>query len=172
MLKVYAARSMTGRVKEEIVLEAKNDKLAMEKAGIEVLCPVISEEVKPTKEVLLSSKKAMDAYWPRDKQMIREANLVFDMTPERKSEGVAHEIGYARYFLWKPVFRIYTDGKLPVPSSVAYFEDDFICTSLDEAIAEAVKTHGTRWKRFVWRLGIYRKSWLRATKYKLQEWGK
>lgn len=172
MLKIYVARSMTGRVKEEVVWEAKRDKASMEAAGLTVLCPVIAEEVKPTKEVLLSSKKAMDLYWPRDKQMIRESNILFDMTPERKSEGVAHEIGYARYHLWKPVFRVYTDGKLPTASSVAYFEDDFICASLDEAIAEAIKVHGTRWKRFQWRVSIYRKSWLKAMKHRLQEWGK
>jgi hypothetical protein len=172
MIKVYVARSMTGRVKEEVVNEAKTDKTVMESAGFTVLCPVISEEVRPTKEVLLSSRKAMDQYWPRDKQMIREANILFDMTPERKSEGVAHEIGYARYHLWKPVFRVYRDGKLPVASSVAYYEDDFICSSLDEAIAEAIRVHGTKWKRFKWRIGIYRKSWLRAFAHRLQEWGK
>lgn len=172
MLKIYAARSMTGRIKEEVVAEAKADKALMETFGLIVLCPVEKEQVPATKQVLLSSKKAMENYWPADKKMIREANIVFDMTPERKSEGVAHEIGYARYHLWKPVFRIYTGGKMPVPSSVAFFEDDYVCLSLEEAVTEAINNHGTRWLRFKWRVNIYRKSWFKAIWYRLQEWGK
>lgn len=152
---VYNARSMTGRVKEEVVLEAKADKLFLEQAGFTVLCPVEKEEVPATKQVLLSSKKAMEDYWPKDKRMIEECDVLFDLTPERKSEGVAHEIGYARYFLYRPVVRIYREGKLPVPSSVAYFEDDYITDSLLDAVEYTLRVHGTKWKRLKWRVKLY-----------------
>lgn len=152
---VYNARSMTGRVKEEVVAEAKADKEFLEKAGFTVLCPVEKEEVPATKQVLISSKKAMESYWPKDKQMIEEADVLFDLTPEKKSEGVAHEIGYARYFLYRPVVRVYRDGKLPTPSSVAYFEDDYVTDSLIDAVEYTLRVHGTRAKRLKWRLKLY-----------------
>lgn len=155
MVTVYNARSMTGRVKEEIVAEAKADKEAMEKAGITVLCPVAKESVPSTKQILISSKKSMLSYWPQDKRMIETAHVLFDMTPERKSEGVAHEIGYARYFLYRPVVRVFREGKLPVPSSVAYFEDDYVTDSLEAAIAYTIAEHGTFYKRVKWRLKLY-----------------
>lgn len=155
MVRVYNARSMTGRVKKDIVKEAKADRRLMELAGITVLCPVEKEKVPNTKNVLYGSKKAMMSYWPQDKAMIEAAHVLFDLTPERKSEGVAHEIGYARYFLYKPVVRVYREGKLPVPSSVAYFEDDYITDSLEDAIQYVVREHGTLPKRLKWRLKLY-----------------
>ncbi|SRR5229473_4710026 len=155
MVSIYCARSMTGRVKEEVVNEAKADKEFLEKAGFTVFCPVVAENVQPTKQVLLSSKKAMDEYWPRDKKMIEDSHVLFDMTPERKSEGVAHELGYARYFLYRPVVRVYREGKLPVPSSVAYFEDDHITDSLLGAIEYTLRMHGTLAKRLKWRFNLY-----------------
>lgn len=169
-VRLYLARSMTGRVKEDVVAEALKDKEYLETAGFEVLCPVISEKVEPTKQVLLSSKAKMDEYWPRDKAMIRAAHLVLDMTPAMKSEGVAHELGYARYHLWKPVVRVYSDGKLPVKSSVAYYEDDFIASSLLEAVGYIHSTHGTLLRRFKWRFAMYSRCLLKAWYYKLREW--
>lgn len=152
---VYNARSMTGRVKEDVVAEAKADKEFLEKAGFIVLCPVEKEEVPATKQVLLSSRKAMEEYWPKDKRMIEQCDVLFDLTPERKSEGVAHELGYARYYLYRPVVRIYRDGKLPVPSSVAFFEDDYITDSLIDAVEYTLRVHGTRYKRLKWRFNLY-----------------
>lgn len=155
MVTVYNARGMTGRVKADVVADAKRDKAVLEAAGITVLCPVEKENVKPTEEKLLSSKKAMLQHWPEDKRMIREANLVFDFSPHMNSEGCKHEIGYARYFLYKPIVRIFPKGQLPVASSVAYFEDDFICDSIEAAIEYAKQVHGTRQKRIKWRFELY-----------------
>lgn len=160
---------MTGRIKEEVVAEAVREKKWLEDAGFEVLCPVVVENVEPTKQTLLSSKKAMTVFWPRDKAMIREANLVFDMTPGMKSEGVAHEIGYSRYALWKPVVRVYPTGKLPPRSSVAYFEDDVVCDSLEEAIEYAYRVHGTFLKRLKWRLDMLNRSFPKWVIHQLQE---
>jgi len=171
-IKLYLCRSMTGRIKKEIVEEATKDKTFFEKAGFTVLCPVSQENVKPTNQVLVSSRKAMDTYWFRDKQMIREANIILDMSPDKKSEGVAHEIGYARYHLWKPVVRVYPFQSLPVKSSVAYFEDDYICDSKEEALEYILRVHGTWFKRLKWRLDVYDRCLLKSLWYKLQEWFK
>lgn len=170
MITVYNARSMTGRVKEEVVAEAKADKEFLEKAGFTVLCPVEKEEVPATKQVLLSSRKAMEEYWPKDKKMIEQCDVLFDLTPERKSEGVAHEIGYARYFLYRPVIRIYRGGKLPVPSSVAYFEDDYVTDSLIDAVEYTLRVHGTRWKRIKWRLALYNRCLPKMIRVWFESW--
>jgi hypothetical protein len=169
MIKIYAARSMTGRVKADVVLEATADKELLEKAGFVVLCPVIAEGVPSTKQVIMSSKKAMDTFWPRDKEMIREANLVFDMSPGMNSEGVKHEIGYARYCLWKPVVRVFPSGHLPIKSSVAYYEDDIVVDSLLEAIEYSLRVHGTFFKRVKWRLCMLNKSLLKWIWYQVRE---
>lgn len=152
MVKVYLARAMSHRIKEEVVAESKADKEFLEKAGFEVLCPVSKENVPATKQILLSSRKSMENYWPEDKRMIRESHVIFDMSPNFNSEGVKHEIGYARYCLWKPVIRIFTSGQLPLSSSVARFEDDFICDSLIEAVEYTLRVHGSLSKRFNWRM--------------------
>lgn len=170
MIKVYTARGMTGRNKADVVAEAAADKDFLERAGFTVLCPVAAENVKAENKVLNSTKAQMDTYWTRDKEMIREAHLVMDMTPHLKSEGVAHEIGYARYFLWKKVIRVYPLGMLPSNSSVAFYEDDYLTDSLIDAINEALLTHGTPWLRLKWRLKLYNRCLLKAWRYKLQEW--
>jgi hypothetical protein len=151
-ISVYVCRAMTNRVKEDVVKEAKEDKEFLEKAGLNVLCPVEKEQVPATKEILRSSKKAMLAYWPQDKAMIREAHVVFDLSPTFNSEGVKHEIGYSRYCLWKPLVRVFPSGQLPLASSVSRFEDDFICDSLLEAIEYTYRVHGTLYKRLKWRV--------------------
>lgn len=167
---VYAARGMTGRVKEEVVREAASDKSFLEKAGLEVLCPVEKENVQPTKQILLSSKKAMMEYWPSDKRLIREAHIVFDMSPHLNSEGCKHEVGYARYHLQKPVVRIFPKGQLPVKSSVAYFEDDMVCDSLEEAVEYAYRVHGTYWNRLLWRLKRTNRCLPKSIWHQLMEW--
>lgn len=167
---VYNARSMTGRVKKDVVAEAKADKLFLEQAGFTVLCPVEKEEVPATDQVLISSRKAMEDYWPKDKRMIEECDVLFDLTPERKSEGVAHELGYARYFLYRPVIRVYREGKLPVASSVAYFEDDYVTDSLVDAVEYTLRMHGTRWKRIKWRFNLYARCLPKMVKIWFSSW--
>lgn len=154
-VKLYLARAMTGRVKQDVVVEAANDKLFLESCGFEVLCPVTEEKLPSTKDVICASKAQMDHYWKRDKQMIREANVVVDMTPHMKSEGVAHELAYARYFLYRPVVRLYPFDKMPGEASVARFEDDALFDSILPMIDYIKENHGTRWKRLKWRAKLY-----------------
>lgn len=169
-VKLYLARGMTGLVASEVVAQAENDKTFFEAAGFEVLCPVSAEKVRPTSSAIQSTKAQMDEYWYRDKEMIREADIVVDMTPERKSEGVAHEIGYARYFLWRPVVRLYKEGGLPSRASVAYFEDDCLVDSREFAVEYIYRVHGTLIKRLKWRFNLYRRCLLKAIKYQIQGW--
>src|SRR5579864_7551678 len=152
MIKVYLARAMSGRSMDEVVAEAKLDKQLFERWGIQVLCPVTEEGVKPKKKKLQASKKLMKLYWPRDKAMIREAHVFVDCTPHLKSQGVEREAGYGRYCLWKPIVRLFPFNELPPEGSIGYFEDDIITDSVDKASLQIIDKWGTRRKRILWRL--------------------
>lgn len=169
-VRVYVARAMTGRIKEEVVQEALVDKNFLENAGIEVLCPVSSEGVQATKEVLKSSKKAMDEYWPRDKAMIREADVVLNMSPDKPSLGVIREHGYARYCLWKKTISVFPKGKVPMKAAVCHYEDDFVTDDLFDAVGEIYRTHGTFFKRLKWRLKMLNRSLPKWLKHQIGEW--
>lgn len=169
-IKVYIAHAMTGRPGTEVVKESEEALKILGQFGITVLDPVTAEKVKPTKKEINTDYNTLDGYWRRDKEMIREAHVLIDITPERKSEGVAHEIGYARYHLWKPVIRVYQKGQVPSNLSVAYFEDDFIVDDLAVAGRYIERMYGNWFKRFMWRVQLYRRSWPKAFLHRLGEW--
>ncbi len=171
-IKAYVARAMSGRVKADVVKEAQADKEFLEKCGFEVLCPVTSEGILPTKDVLLSPKFLMDVYWKRDKAMIREAHVVFVMSPHVPSLGVIREYGYARYHLWKKVITVFPEGKIPSDGAICHYEDDYVTDSLIDAVGEALRTHETRWKRLKWRAKLYWRCCLKALWYKTLEWAR
>lgn len=170
MIKVYVARAMTGRIKEDVVREAKADKAYLEERGFTVLDPVTSEGVEETKEILLSTKNVMDVYWPRDKAMIREAHVVFNMSPHMPSLGAIREHGYSRYHLWKKTISVFPLGKKPAEGAIPYYEDDLVTDSLVEAADNALRTHGTLWKRLTWRLALYVRCLPKAVYHHLKEW--
>jgi hypothetical protein len=161
---------MTHRIKEAVVAEAKADRDFFEKAGLIVLDPVEEEQVKPTKEKLIASRKAVEKYWVRDKYLIRQAHVVLDMTPHMKSFGTEKELGYARYHLWKKVIRVFPKDQMPVASCVAYLEDDEVVDSREMALESILRTHETLWDRLKWRASIYRRCYLKAIYNRLREW--
>ena len=168
-VKIYLCRGMTGRDKADVFVEAKEQRTFLTKAGFTILCPVAEEGVKFERGELRSTKKEMDKHWKRDKEMIREAHMVWDMTPHRKSEGCSHELGYARYCLWKPVVRVYPSEQLPDDGSVAYYEDDAITDSILEAIEYTLRVHGTFWRRLKWRAKMLSKSLFKWIWYQIRE---
>lgn len=170
MIKVYVARAMTGRIKEDVVREAKADKLYLESLGFTVLDPVTSEGVEETKDALLSTKEVMDIYWPRDKQMIRDAHVVFNMSPHLPSLGVMREHGYARYHLWKKTITVFQHAKMPAEGAICYYEDDLVTDTLEKAAQDALRTHGTFWKRCKWRIALYFRCLPKALWHHLKEW--
>lgn len=151
----YVARAMSGLKSADVVAAAQRDKTFLEAAGFTVLCPVTSEGVKPTNKPIQSSKKQMDLYWFRDKEMIEQANVVFNMSPHLPSLGVIREHGYARYFLYIKVISIFPEGAIPKAGAVCFYEDDYVTDSLVDAVGEALRTHGTVWKRLKWRFVLY-----------------
>lgn len=151
MMRVYVAHAMTGRTGDELLAESLYVKHLCSIFGdIAILDPVEVEQVMPGVQELHNPETALREYWTRDKAMIRKAHVLIDITGPRKSEGVAHEIGYARFFLWKPVIRVYPR----LGPSVARFEDDVIAETIHEAIEIAYDRWGTFPKRLLWRLKL------------------
>lgn len=170
MVKIYTAAKMTGRDQKEMVETAKKNKKIFEAYGVIVLDPIIEEHVKAEKHLLVDKPLAiLKDYWNRDKQMIRDAHVVVDTTPEAKSEGVAHEIGYARYFLYMPIVRMYSPDAKP-SSMIAVFEDDLIVHSPEEAAVQIQKYWGTWTKRFFWRVSLYKRCFLKSLWYRFKKW--
>ena len=142
---------MTGRPGNELVAQSTEVERLCKLYGVIALDPIKSEGVKAEKKPLNNGGDLLVEYWKRDKAMIKSAHVIIDVTGPAKSEGVAHEIGYGRYFLYKPIIRVYPGLK----TSIARLEDDYIAGSLDDAIFTAVKEFGTLWKRLLWRLKLY-----------------
>lgn len=169
-LRCYTAGAMTGLSGEELVERSLKVGQVLSDHKIEMLDPVSCEGVKATPKLIKTTFKDLAVFWRRDKELIRKAHVVFDITPERKSEGVSHEIGYARYFLYKPVVRVYMNGGMPGKGSVAVFEDDHLCDSLEEACKLSLKLWGTPWKRLTWKLDQLNRCLLRSVWNKGKEW--
>jgi hypothetical protein len=165
-MRAYIAHAMTGRTGMALHLESELAKDLLDACDIEALDPVVIEGVEKNHAKLVNTPEEVREHWRRDKQMIRRAHVLIDLTPEMKSEGVSHEIGYARYFLWIPVIRV---GKVH-PSSIAYFEDDIIVPDLATAARLIHERFGSLRKRLWWRFNMYRRSWLKACWFKLREW--
>lgn len=166
-MKAYIAHAMTGRSGEEMHAESEMARAVLSVFGIETLDPVYAEGVDRGERQLTNSLEDLKVYWARDKQLIREAHVLIDLTPGMKSEGVSHEIGYARYFLWKPVIRV---GNAFPLASVAHFEDDAIVSDLWDAGLTIDRLWGTLRKRIVWRMRMYKRCLFRAWRYKMGEW--
>ena len=152
-VKAYLAHAMTARVWSDVLAESKEATSILNAHNIGVLDPVFIEEVisddvsdKIDNVADASGKKS----WFGDKKAIRNAHVLIDITPESKSEGVLRELGYARFFLFKPVIRVYKPGSKP--HMITEFEDDAIVYSLEEAGKVIHKRWGTLTKRVLWRL--------------------
>lgn len=162
-LRIYLAKPMTGRTGHDLLTEAFNAQNLAREWDVQVFDPVMYEDVPNTTEPVKASPKDLGAYWQRDKELIRASHVLIDQWGEAKSEGTAHEIGYARYHLWKPVIRVYPGLNV----SVARLEDDVIASNLAFAFFEAVNRFGTPWKRLKWRAQLLNRCLLNYLKIRL-----
>jgi hypothetical protein len=167
-VKAYLAHKMTGRTGVELVIESALAASACKLQGVTPIDPVVFEGVKSTPDVMTGGDPAcLRTLWNRDKQMIRDAHVLIDLTGELKSEGVLHEIGYARYYLWKPVVRVIKGYTGP---TISDFEDDGIVGSFWEAAELVQRRWGTRLKRIIWRARFMPKALVKWAFYQLQGW--
>lgn len=168
-VKAYTAGAMTGLSGAELVARSRRASQILRAYGVVPLDPVAVEGVDPNKPVIMTDDETMERYWRRDKELIREAHVLIDLTPHMKSEGVLHEIGYARYHLWMPIIRVYENGELP-RNAIPKLEDDVVVQTLEEAGRIVRERWGTPWKRFQWRVALYLRCWPRSAYQKLLKW--
>ena len=158
MVRIYLASKMTGRTGEELVNQSRLvASLAETLGGITIFDPIAEEGVKDGQTPLQNTEEDLWKFWKRDKFLIREAHVVIDLTASMKSEGSAHEIGYARYALWTPVIRVWPN----LPPNVAWFEDDYIAPHIWDALKLAKGRWGNPWKRLKWKAAIFNRCFLK-----------
>jgi hypothetical protein len=155
MIKVYSCQKMTGRFQDELVQETETLVRALTNHGLECLNPVIEEKVPRVHELLYNlPQDVLESRWRRDKEMIRECDVLLDYQTENTSDGANQEIGYARWCLWKPVVRVWRGpGGL-----ISRIEDDVVVPTLLDAIEVINNRWGTYEKLAVWRRAMLQKS--------------
>ncbi len=156
-IKVYVAHAMTGKMQDELVREAEYTTTQLEAYGFEVLDPITEEGVKEVHEPLVQvSQEQLARFWKRDKEMIKEADIVLDYMACNKSDGVAKELAYARFCLWKPVVRVFPNCGI----NISRIEDDVIVNDLPSAIAVIHEKYGTYAKLQAWRESIWNRCYV------------
>lgn len=163
--RVYTALSMSGRPAKAVLADQRAAAMALRTYGLTPLDPAKEEGVKETDGILSAKEEELRRHWLRDKKMIRRAHVVLDLTGPSKSEGVAHELGFARYHLWKPIVRVWP-GLGP---SIARLEGDAIVENVTEAAALIKTRWGTPLKRLWWRTKLYARCRVRALISEIKE---
>lgn len=159
-ISVYVAHAMTGKMQDELVKEAEFTTRMLTNYGFEVLDPIVAEGVKSVHEPLTQvSQEELAKHWKRDKEMIREADIVLDFHGMNKSDGVSKELGYARFCLWKPVVRVFPNMGI----NISRIEDDIIVDHLIDAVHLINEKFGDYEKLRMWRQALWDRcfdSWL------------
>lgn len=164
----YVAHAITGRTGRSLNAESRATAAALAEYSMIGLDPVLIEKIPDTDEIIPNRPDSGGKeIWGADEAAIRQAHVLLDITPELKSEGVLWEIGYARFFLWKPVIRVYKPGSSPHMAMI--FKGDVIAFSLEEAAKIIHERWGTRNKRNLWRIKMLLKSFPKFLKYQLNE---
>lgn len=122
---------------------------AGENHGYEILNPVLAEKLPDIHEPLIQvSKERLEGFWKRDKEMMQEAHLILDYMSCNKSDGVNKELGYTRFFMWKPTVRVYPNMGI----NISGIEDDIIVSNLPDAFAEIQRRWPNKQALLMWRV--------------------
>jgi hypothetical protein len=156
MIKAYTSQRMTGRYCDEMLVEAQMLVRVLGNYGITALNPVLEEHI-PNEHIVLPhvSSETLERYWQRDKEMIREADILIDYKTQNLSDGSNKEVGYSRWCLWKPTIRVW-DGKGALISRI---EDDLVVPNLLDAISVINERWGDYEKLGKWRMDMLQKSY-------------
>ena len=156
MISAYTSQRMTGRFCDEMLVEAQMLVRVLGNYGIKALNPVLEERV-PNEHILLPmvSDDVLNRYWHRDKEMIREADILIDYLTQNLSDGSNKEVGYSRWCLWKPTISVW-NGRGALISRI---EDDIVVPTLTDAIEVINARWGTYEKLGQWRTEMLERSY-------------
>lgn len=148
MIKAYTCQRMTGRYCDEMLREAEMLKRILTNYEISILNPVLEEGIPDVHELLDNVHPGKLAeFWRRDKEMIREADIVIDYMTMNKSDGSNKEVAYNRFCLWKPTVRVW-DG---AGGLISRLEDDIVVPNILNAVTLINEKWGTYEKLGQWR---------------------
>jgi hypothetical protein len=147
----YTCQTMTGRMCDEMIVEARMLERTLSNHGIRILNPVLAElDIIPNEHIVLPhcSPETLEAVWKADKRMIREADIIIDYKTHNKSDGSNNEVGYNRFCLWKPTVRVWEGpGAL-----ISRMEHEVIVPTLNEAMELIHEKYGDYDKLRAWRI--------------------
>lgn len=147
-IKAYSSQRMTGRMCDEMLREAEMLKRVLTNYNIQILNPVLEEHIPDVHELLDNVHPGtLETFWKRDKEMIRESDVVIDYMTMNKSDGSNKEVGYNRWCLWKPTIRVW-DG---AGGLISRIEDDIVVPNLMDAVTLINERWGTYEKLKEWR---------------------
>jgi hypothetical protein len=158
-VKIYTSQRMTGRECIEMRVEADMLERTLTNHGYEVLNPVIAEGIPYTHEILKANPETIEQHWKRDKEMMRDADILVDYQTNNLSDGTNKELAYTRFCLWKPTVRIVRPGGF----AISKLEDDIVVESLNEGIRIIGEKFGSYEKLANWRRDMLTRcfdSWL------------
>jgi hypothetical protein len=158
MIKAYTCQTMTGRMCDEMIVEARMLERVLGNYKIEILNPVLAElDFIPNEHVTLPNvpPDILEKFWHMDKQMIRDADILIDYKTQNRSDGSNNEVGYNRFCLWKPTIRIW-DGP---GALISRMEHDLIVPNLLEAMELIKEKFGTYEQLGKWRTEMLERSY-------------
>jgi hypothetical protein len=155
MIKAYTSQRMTGHHCDEMLVEAQMLVRVLGNYGITALNPVLEENI-PKEHILLPNvaPETLEKFWHRDKQMIRESDILIDYLTQNMSDGSNNEVGYNRWCLWKPTIRVW-NGK---GALISRMEDDIVVPTLLDAITLINEKFGTYEQLGQWRTEMLERS--------------
>jgi hypothetical protein len=170
-ISVYTSQRMTGRMCDEMLEEANMLMYVLESRGMQILNPVL-EENPPNLHVLLENvpQERLEHFWKRDKEMIRDSDVLLDYMTMNKSDGSNKEVGYNRFCLWKPTVRVWNGAG----GFISRIEDDIVVPTLEEALDIIEEKWSTYTKLGEWRKKMLFKSfpkWLAYQERLLERYG-
>jgi len=173
MITAYTCQSMTGRMCDEMIVEARMLERVLRNYGIRILNPVLAElAFIPNEHVILPHVPTdiLEKFWKMDKVMIKEADVIIDYKTQNKSDGSNNEIGYNRWCLWKPTVRVW-EGPGALISRMEY---EVIVPTLNDAIDVINDKWGSYEKLGAWRTEVLKRSfpkWIDYQKSLLERYG-
>jgi hypothetical protein len=164
MIASYTCQTMTGRMCDEMIVEARMLERVLGNYNIRCLNPVLAEMAFiPNEHVTLPHVPTdiLEKFWKMDKVMIKEADVIIDYKTHNKSDGSNNEIGYNRWCLWKPTVRVW-DGP---GALISRMEHDIIVPTLNDAIDVINERFGTYDKLGAWRTEMLERSFPKWIEY-------
>jgi hypothetical protein len=164
MITAYTCQTMTGRMCDEMIVEARMLERTLSNHGIRILNPVLSElDIIPNEHITLPHCESgvLERVWKADKLMIKEADIVIDYKTHNRSDGSNNEVGYNRFCLWKPTIRVWEGpGAL-----ISRMEHEFVVPSLMDAINVIKERFNTYEQLGQWREEMLERSFPKWLKY-------